>query len=258
MLNIHLWHLRSTKPTRWSSRTNMLAASGRQQSPLMNWSLLNKENEFQWAGNIKISRTLKKQSDFFEDLSVLTAVFEEPGIKMRIWSIMPCNVLTFTFLEKHVSLNYNPCWYQNVCSLNIYQPWVTSKAVHRHLETSFFLSVVSQRKCSESTTYYLCKWVNSLSTQRIPPTPQTARRREENICHWQTELLKIWLGEDSFGFQGAVFTQRGRECNLWTREVNVVSLTHKSTETVLLKSFNICSVRGQSPPFQKHKEARKA
>lgn len=46
-------------------------------------------------------------------------------------------MLTFPFPEKHVSLNYNPYWYQNVCSLNIYQPWVTSDAEHRHLETVF-------------------------------------------------------------------------------------------------------------------------
>lgn len=30
--------------------------------------------------------------------------------------------------KKHVSLIYNSYWYQNVCSLNIYQPRVTSEA----------------------------------------------------------------------------------------------------------------------------------
>lgn len=64
--------------------------------------------------------------------------FLETAVKMKICCATPCNMLTFTFLEKHVSLNYNPCWYQNVCSLNIYKPTVTSKTEHRHLETSFF------------------------------------------------------------------------------------------------------------------------
>lgn len=53
----------------------------------------------------------------------------------------PCNMLTFTFLEKHVSLNYNPCWCQNVCSLNIYPPRVASEARHRHLEAFLSLCV---------------------------------------------------------------------------------------------------------------------
>lgn len=57
MFNIHLWHLLSAKPTRWSSRTNMLVVGRRQQSLLMNWMLSNKENELQWASYIKISRT---------------------------------------------------------------------------------------------------------------------------------------------------------------------------------------------------------
>lgn len=64
--------------------------------------------------------------------------FGESGIKVEMCSVTPRNMLTFTFLEKHVSLNYNPCWCQNVCSLNIYQPGVASKAEHRHLEAFFF------------------------------------------------------------------------------------------------------------------------
>ncbi len=137
MFNIHLWHLPSTKPTRWSSRTNMLAVCGRQRSPLMNWMAF-EQREWVSVGDIKISRTWKNNLISSAGFELPKCCFLESGIKMKICSVMPCNMLTFTFLEKHVSLNYNPCWYQNVCSLNIYKPRVTSKAEHRHLETSFF------------------------------------------------------------------------------------------------------------------------
>lgn len=106
---------------------------------------------------------------------------------------MPCNMLTFTFLEKHVSLNYNPCWYQNVCSLNIYKPRVTSKAEHRHLETFFFFSprtVVSQRKCSESTTDYLPSESTPLSERDAFLQHLKRLGERKSICHQQTALLK--------------------------------------------------------------------
>lgn len=107
--------------------------------------------------------------------------------------MIPCNMLTFPFLEKHVSPNYNPCWYQNVCSLNIYQPRVTSKAEHRHLETSFFSP--PQVLCPKGNAVKALQtiWqVSKLSTRCIPPTTQTAlRKQKKKICHQQTALLEI-------------------------------------------------------------------
>lgn len=93
---------------------------------------------------IEMSRSQNKQCHFFPSpvffsKSLKCCILEREALEAEVCGAAPRNMLTFTFLEKHVSLNYNPCWCQNVCSLNIYQPRVASEARHRHLEAFLFL-----------------------------------------------------------------------------------------------------------------------
>lgn len=121
---------------------------------------------------------------------------------MKICSVMPCNMLTLTFLEKHVSLNYNPCWYQNVCSLNIYQPRVTSKAEHRHLETSLFFLQVLCPKGNAVKALQTILQVSKLSEHTTHSSNTSNSSEEENISATnKLRCLKIRVSErDELGF----------------------------------------------------------
>lgn len=225
MFNIHLWHLPSTKPTRWSSRTNMLAVCGRQRSPLMNWMAF-EQREWVSVGDIKISRTWKNNLISSAGFELPKCCFLESGIKMKICSVMPCNMLTFTFLEKHVSLNYNPCWYQNVCSLNIYKPRVTSKAEHRHLETSFFFFSPPPSNCCvpkemQWKHYRLsCKRVNSSERATHSSSTSNGSEKEKVSATQQTAQLKN-QSRSSVRDERAAFTAvnalqwQGKSCKYW-------------------------------------------
>lgn len=140
---------------------------------------------------------------------LLNCYFLETGIKIKIVAWYLAILLTFPFLEKHVSPNYNPCWYQNVCSLNIYQPRVTSKAEHRHLETSFFPPQVLCPKGNAVKALQTIWQVSKLSTRCIPPTTQTALRKQKkknlpptNCTSWNCTCVRE--EENSCGYMHAV------------------------------------------------------
>lgn len=135
--------------------------------------------------------------------------------------LRPRYTLTFTFLEKHVSLNYNPCWYQNVCSLNIYQPRVTSKSLNTGTLRLPFLFFFLPKCCVPKEMqwkHYRLSQVSKLRRRNaLLPTPQTRlreRKRKKYLPPTNQRCFKIRVAETSERVQ-MWRSDKKKPCKYW-------------------------------------------